>query len=257
MATVTNAQIKAIPGWFGGLDVPAFRLLLAETAVRLGGDLAELGVYQGKSAVLLGAYLNSGETLTVVDLFGTEASADGNKRENAEQYPNLTRAQFEHAYQRVHGNLPVVIEGYSSSITQYAAAAAHRLVHVDASHLYEHVVTDIESARTLLKPDGIAVFDDYRSGHTPGVAAAVWQAAGGGMRPFLLTPQKLYATWGDPSLWRELVHTWAQANLVDSYELQTIGGNEVVRVWSKLNPIVRHLPPSTIPALRRVRALWT
>ncbi len=154
MATVTNAQIKAIPGWFGGLDVPAFRLLLAETAVRLGGDLAELGVYQGKSAVLLGAYLNSGETLTVVDLFGTEASADGNKRENAEQYPNLTRAQFEHAYQRVHGNLPVVIEGYSSSITQYAAAAAHRLVHVDASHLYEHVVTDIESARTLLKPDG-------------------------------------------------------------------------------------------------------
>ena len=49
---VTNAQVASVPGWFTRLDVQAFRVLLDATAQHFptGGDLAELGVYLGKSA---------------------------------------------------------------------------------------------------------------------------------------------------------------------------------------------------------------
>ena len=175
MAHVTDEQIQAIPGWFHWLDVSVFRLLLSESGTT-GGDLAELGVYKGKSAVLIGAYLQAGETLTVIDLFGGQAPDTENLRENAEQYPRLTREPFENTYRAVHGALPVVLEDYSATIADHASNKEHRFVHIDASHLYEHVVADIAAAKALLKPDGIVVLDDYRNEHTPGVAAAAWEA---------------------------------------------------------------------------------
>ncbi len=52
--------------------------------------------------------------------------------------------------------------------------------------------------RTLLAPEGVVVFDDYRAEHTPGVAAAVWQRLDKGLSPFALSPVKMYATFGDP-----------------------------------------------------------
>lgn len=42
-------------------------------------------------------------------------------------------------------------------------------------------------------------FDDYRTEHTVGTAAAVWEAiANDGLNPIACTAMKLYATWGDP-----------------------------------------------------------
>ncbi|MFB9372190.1 class I SAM-dependent methyltransferase, partial [Kitasatospora albolonga] len=77
-------------------------------------------------------------------------------------------------------------------------AGSCRFVHVDASHLYEHVAGDIQVARAALAPDGLVVLDDYRSPHTPGVSAAVWEAVYvHGLKPVCLTPEKFYGTWGD------------------------------------------------------------
>jgi hypothetical protein len=236
------------------MDVAAFRLLLDETAVHLsGGDLAEMGVYQGRSAVLLGSYLQSGEVLTVIDLFGVEPGDAANCRENREQYAELTRKQFEDAYRAIHGVLPVVVQDFSSAITDRASHGTHRFVHIDASHLYEHVVGDIAAARTLLKTDGVVVLDDYQSGHTPGVAAAAWQAVSAGLHPFLLTQAKMYATWGDATIWKKAIDTWV-TNSSYGHERQTIGDDEVVRVWSNPLKIARFIPPAAMPSLSRLRA---
>jgi predicted O-methyltransferase YrrM len=255
MKTVTNAQVMAVPGWFGGMDVEAFRSLLAESAAwGSGGDLAELGVYHGKSAVLIGSYLAPGEIFTVIDLFGANAEGAANSRENTEQYLNLTRTQFETAYEGIHGELPVVVQGLSSAITDHASHGTHRFVHIDASHLYENVVQDLAAARTLLKPDGVVVLDDYRTEHTPGVAAAAWQAVGKGLHPFLLTPAKMYATWGDPEPWQKAVDDWLNGRSDDFREQQLIGGNQVTRVWSKDRRLARFVPPVVLPALSKLRA---
>jgi predicted O-methyltransferase YrrM len=254
MTIVTDAQIAAIPGWLQRIDVAAFRVLLPETAAHLsGGDLAEMGVYQGKSAVLLGSYLQQDEILTVIDLFGADAGDAANSRENGEQYADLTRKQFEGAYKAVHGVLPLVVQDFSSAITEHANHGSHRFVHIDASHLYEHVVGDLAAARTLLKPDGVVVIDDYQSRHTPGVAAAAWQAMSAGLHPFLLTPAKMYATWGDATPWKKAIDSWVTSSC-DGYERQMIADDEVIRVWSNTPKIVRFIPPAALPALSRLRA---
>lgn len=64
-------ELKDVPGWFPPLDQVLFTWFLEKQ--QLAGDLLELGVYMGKSAILLGHHLRPGEAFTVCDLFGGEA----------------------------------------------------------------------------------------------------------------------------------------------------------------------------------------
>ena len=58
---------------------------------------------------------------------------------------------------------------------------------------------DAQLAQTLLRPGGLVVFDDFRFEHTPGTAAAVWEAVvNDGLIPVAITPTKLYAVFSDP-----------------------------------------------------------
>ena len=255
MTQATNAEIRGIPGWFDPPDTDLFRFLLAESAMTPGGDLAEFGVYLGRSAIVLGSSLTGGERFTVVDTFGSDLEDPANQRENDNQYPSLSRRQFEENYWAVHGSLPTVVHGPSSVITAHASPGTHRFVHIDASHLHEHVVTDLESARILLKPDGIVVLDDYRSPHTPGVAAAAWQAVSDGLRPFALTSSKMYATWGDADRWFGDVKTWVTETAGPSYssEVQRIGTRDVLRVWNRSARANKYVPPILLPRLSRLR----
>ena len=254
---IADAEIDTIVGAFEQPDVGIFRALLE--AADEPGDLAEFGVLYGRSAVLLGAYLRSSERFTVVDLFETAAGDDHNRAENDAWYPGLTRAGFEANYLRFHDRLPTIVQGPSPQIEGAAAAGGHRFVHIDASHLYEHVTVDIEVAHRLLRPDGIVVLDDFRAEHTPGVAAAAWQAVHvTGLRPFALSPNKMYATWGEAERWREIVRARAaQAGLV--HEEHRIAGRTVLRVGARgaagPHPAKRYVPEVLWPALARMRAL--
>lgn len=262
MVSVTNAQVDDLPGWFFPLDMELFRVHLARSAQDGPGDLAELGVYLGKSATLMGGDLGPGETFTVIDLFGDDAGDERNLEENADQYPELTRAQFEANYRALHGDLPVVVQDYSEKIVEHAAHGAHRFVHIDASHLYEHVVKDIAAARTLLRPEGVVVFDDYRSAHTPGVSAAVWEARESGLHPIAVSEVKLYATWGDPAPYTEAVLSWVRDSEY-AHEMHRIGADDVVRVfggYGSAEPVwLPWVPPRMAPrfsaAVTAVRGL--
>lgn len=123
---VSDHEIDGIVGAFFEPDRDMFRWLLAATEP-LGGDLAEMGVLYGASAVLIGSSLQPGETFTVVDLFGREVCDVQNSVENASSYPLLTRQAFERNYRAIHGDLPVVLEDYSSKIVEHAAPASHRV----------------------------------------------------------------------------------------------------------------------------------
>lgn len=112
----------------------------------------------------------------------------------------LTRTAFERNYLAFHSELPVIVQAPTSVLGDgRIATGSCRFVHIDASHLYEHVAVDIRTAKAALGPDGIVVLDDFRSPHTPGVAAATWEAVfQQDLRPICVTPEKLYGTWGDP-----------------------------------------------------------
>ncbi|WP_375494057.1 class I SAM-dependent methyltransferase [uncultured Jatrophihabitans sp.] len=253
---------ETVPGWLPEVDYMFFEWFLRDQEERdVRGDLVELGVYLGKSAIVIGDHLRDGETLTVVDLFEDDAGDDSNRTENVESYTGLTQEAFEGYYRMFHRDLPVVHRGFSSEIRRLVADDSVRFCHVDASHLYEHVRTDAASAKALLIGDGIVVFDDYRSPHTPGVAAAVWEAAiSDGMHPLVLTSQKLYGTWADPGPLLDRL----RSSIRREFEVQQILGRDVIRVPSepprvvarpgKLTVLAKSLTPQAVkPALRTVR----
>lgn len=225
-------ETKPIPGWFPQLDVDIFRFILEEqTRAGATGDLAEMGAYMGKSAVVIGSYQQPHEIFTVIDLFEDSGVDVANECENKEQYGGLSQRAFEENYLRFHAKLPVVVKGASGTLRRFAADGGHRFVHIDASHLYKLARLDIETARALLRPDGIVVLDDFQSMHTPGVAAATWEAVSAGLNPIVITPQKMYATWADTGWWQHNLSQWLRTT---GYlqETQEVAGRPLIRAWT-------------------------
>ncbi|TDB93387.1 class I SAM-dependent methyltransferase [Actinomadura sp. 7K534] len=229
------ASLDDVKGWFPETDQRLFTWFL-ERQDQLGesGDLVELGSYLGKSAILMGRHLRDGETFTVCDLFDSDASDDPNRAEMARSYATLTRAAFEENYRAFHDRLPEIVQGPTSSILDHVQPESCRFVHVDASHLYEHVHGDIRAAQVMLRPGGVIVCDDYRSEHTPGVSAAVWEAViTGGLRPVCITPMKLYGTWGDTGPVQDDLLNWLEKQEDVWHEVQQVAGRRLVRVKKK------------------------
>nr|WP_229876315.1 class I SAM-dependent methyltransferase [Streptomyces nojiriensis] len=218
------------------------------------GDLLELGAFMGKSAIFLGGYLRPGEEFTVCDLFDSPATDDFNIAENRESYPTLTRRGFETNYLAFHEALPTLIQAPTSVVADEVKPASCRFVHIDASHLYEHVVTDIASSRLVAAPDAVVVFDDYRSEHTPGVAAAVWAAVvTGELHPICTSAMKLYATWGDPAPHQAALLAWLEERTDLRHDVDMIDGRPLVRltdqgVVASASPQPLHPAPRVEPA---------
>ncbi|MFP5282163.1 MAG: class I SAM-dependent methyltransferase [Actinomycetes bacterium] len=225
-----------LPGWFFWIDYLVFTRLLQAQQASPPGVLVELGTYLGKSAVVIGEHLRDRERFVALDLFGRTELLDGdgtsaNTAEVQRSYPTLSRRAFEANYLALHPALPEIVEGLSSSIPRYVTPGTARFVHVDASHLYDQVQVDVGNTEQMLRPGGVAVFDDWRSEHTPGVAAAVWEAVfTRGLIPLVLTPYKFYGVWSDPEPYRSAI-----ARLIDQdpavwAEQQQIAGYPVFRL---------------------------
>jgi hypothetical protein len=112
------------------------------------------------------------------------------------------------------------------------------LIHIDGSHLYKNVATDIQLCRRLLVEQGVMVLDDWASYRSPGVAAAVWEAVlSGGLRPICATQDKLYCTEGalpagfDLDAEKTVVEV-AGHTLVQFHELKPSGIARLVEKWA-------------------------
>ncbi|MFJ8621775.1 class I SAM-dependent methyltransferase [Kitasatospora sp. NPDC093550] len=228
------ATLDDVPGWFWDHDRHSFDWFLGrQEKAGVTGDLLEMGAYLGRSAIVIGEHLQPGETFTVCDLFDSDAPDDENAAEMDMSYrKTLTRSAFESNYLAFHDELPEIIQAPTSVLSRgHIATGTYRFIHIDASHLYEHVVGDLQVARVALRDQGVVVLDDYRSQHTPGVAAATWEAVfNHGLKPILLTECKFYGTWGDPEPF--------QRDLLDRVDLavgcqlsaESLNGGRVLRM---------------------------
>jgi hypothetical protein len=227
-------RLREVPGWFAPLDQALFGWCLDwQSSQGISGDLVELGVYKGKSAILLGSYLRDEETLIACDLFGRPAS-ETDIGPGASQFyrDRLCRQDFETNYRSFFDSLPRIVEGPSSAILGHVEPGSSRFVHIDAAHRFSNVLQDVASARTMLCNDGIVVLDDYRTAHTPGVAAAVWESVlHGGLVPLCVSETKFYGTFAAAEHIRQPLSQWLAARKVP-HDVHDIGGRPLIRVSS-------------------------
>lgn len=194
---------KDVPGWFAPIDQAAFAWILQhQNRTEPPGDLLEMGAFKGKSAIVMGASRKPDERFTVCDLFDdiTTSAAAHDTEKRFFRGQSLTQGEFERNYRAFHSDLPDIIRAPTSTVNDHVAAGTCRFVHIDASHVYDNVREDTQTARRVLRDGGVVAFDDFRKPQTLGTAAAVWEAVlNEGLRPIVNTDFKLYATWGDPA----------------------------------------------------------
>ncbi|QKW06815.1 class I SAM-dependent methyltransferase [Streptomyces sp. NA04227] len=229
------ASLAEVKGWFRPVDQQLFRWFLSrQLDHEQRGDLLEMGAYMGKSAIFMASYLRSSETFTVCDLFDSPAPDAANTKEMNKSYSTLTRRAFEANYLSFHEKLPEVVQAPTSVVPEHVTDGSCRFVHVDASHLYEHVHGDIAAAHKALVPEGIVSLDDYRAEHCPGVAFATWEAvAVDGLHPICATGTKFYGTWGDPEPVREALLAWLKGRGDMWHEVQGLGEERLIRIDGK------------------------
>lgn len=251
-ASPKPGSLDDVPGWFQRLDQQLFAFFLEATA-ECGGDVLEMGCYLGKSTIVMGRHVQEGETFTVCDLFGDESQGVYSREATRDFYQKaLSLRAFETNYLAFHDRLPVIVQGRTTVLADLIPADSCRFIHIDASHMYEDVSVDIDTAREILRPYGVVSLDDYRTEHTPGVSAAVWEAVfTKGMRPVCISGSKMYATWGETAVLQKQLRAWAEATPDCTVSEDLIDGEPVLRLAAKKQSKVKQVGKKTpaVPGL--------
>jgi hypothetical protein len=166
------AIYKSIPGYFtldAALMFIAYNQLL--TAQGVNGDILEIGVHHGRSAIVIGSFTAPGRKFVAVDLFdqlqelNASGSGSGNRKEflrNMGQFfSDLTFIQ--------------TIEGASSSVSVNALGNQFSFCHIDGGHSPEETYNDLNLCCQLLRPGGLLALDDYFNPAFPGVSEGAVQ----------------------------------------------------------------------------------
>lgn len=237
-------RTRNVDGWFSADAASLFALLdSAQKEHDVRGDLFEIGVHHGKSALLLAALTRPEERLGVCDVFdaGQNVSVSGAGN----------RAAFMHT---MHTHAPQVIGRLdihaclSSALTTDSLGGPYRIFHVDGGHLAEEAFTDIALAAAVSDARGVVVVDDPFRVEWPGVTEALlrfcgeradWSVLAVGFNKLVLVPSHARA------LYEAVLTPSAVRAYIDP------------RIWTtKVLPVAGH--PATlffIPSYRRVPSL--
>ncbi|WP_217914673.1 class I SAM-dependent methyltransferase [Miltoncostaea marina] len=183
-----------VPGF---LTAPAAWLLdgLARWQAGRGmrGGVAEIGVFYGRSALVLGRALAPGERLVACDRFDVGAGdVPGWSFREARGPEEALRARWREWVGDEAGL--VVLRRDSADLAPGDLGACPRLVHVDGGHGYDDVRRDLLLAERALDPGGAIVLDDVLLPEWPDVTVAVvdhLRARPGALAPVAVAEHKL------------------------------------------------------------------
>ena len=155
-----------IEGWFSpdaALMFMAYNELIAEQGI--AGDVLEIGVHRGLSAVALAAMRREGATFVAIDLF------DQLQDQNVSASGRGSRAHFERNMTAFFGDIGFVqcIAAASSAIGATNLGSRFSFCHVDGGHTAKETYDDLELCSRILLPGGLLALDDYFNPAFPGV----------------------------------------------------------------------------------------
>lgn len=258
-----SKQVRSIPGWFSYQDQFVFDILLQyQKSCGIRGDLLEIGVYLGKSAIVLGAFKNVHEEVIVCDLFQGVSDSTDNDIENFSSYSDLTRAAFEANYERCIGDLPRIFDGSSLNLWNEFQHHRFRFIHIDGSHLYEFVKSDLNFAiETIISAGGIIVMDDFRAQHTLGVSIALWEAVlSKKLKPIIFSAAKVYlAPFNDDTLDLKVIHEELSQAGFDIECFEALPNNAIrimglsdADLYNQNSKLTWWVPPVLLPKFRKM-----
>jgi methyltransferase family protein len=171
-----TAKIKAVSracrhvdGWFSPAAAQFFGLIdEIQRQSGVSGDLFEIGVHHGRSAVLLCHMAQSTEAVGLCDLFG--AQEDNVSESGHGDRPILERNL---AALAPPGSRVKVFEKRSDELTIEEIGSPYRFFHIDGGHLLEEALGDLQLGAAVLHERGVLVIDDPFRAEWPGVTEAV------------------------------------------------------------------------------------
>lgn len=191
-ATITNfinEGSASVPGWFHNRDMALFFYLtkLQGKVAKVEGDICEVGVYAGKSLILLGMMSNPKEKLVAMDLF-------------LEDFLEQTQANMKQFCPSVENVEYVKCETSELSVdgVQKHFPRPLRFLHIDAGHEYHEVLHSLVVLAPYVANGGIIVMDDYHDREFPGIEAATLDfcaiTSPRQFVPFVVGHNKIYLT---------------------------------------------------------------
>lgn len=157
-----NEEHELIEGYFFKADMLAF-VTVSNIHKTLGliGDICEVGVYKGKSLVLLSLLRSQEETVLGFDLFTDDLKTATEK--SLAKHGDPRRVEL-------HGldTNQLGFEELSSIISKPL-----RFLHIDAGHEYHEVLHQLQLFTPFLCNDAVIALDDTEDREFPGVSAAI------------------------------------------------------------------------------------
>ncbi len=153
----------------GSLSV-IWSLLEIQDYFNVTGDIAEIGVHQGKLFLLLCHWLNREETAYAIDIFGRPVGCD---TQNIDALiDNLRRFNIPENQYRLE--IRDSLELSRGSLRDLLGGSGVRLFSVDGDHSKKAVLHDLAIAESVLSPEGVIIADDLFNVWYPNVTEAVY-----------------------------------------------------------------------------------
>jgi len=178
-----NGGHKGVEGWFYEIDMLLFYYLSVFQEERdISGSLCEVGVYIGKSLILLGLLKADKEKLFGVDIFLDES----------EEQTKLNLGKY--GLDKICTLLKTDTSLCDSAWLEVNLDAPVRFLHIDAGHEYVEVYRDLLLFSDVVSDAGIIALDDYQDPEFPGIEAAMYKYCyeGGMFTPFAMGQNKIY-----------------------------------------------------------------
>jgi hypothetical protein len=232
-----KVKISAIPqirGWFSSHDALVFHWFLTpRNEVSEASGILEIGTFEGKSAAFLSNYLTTGERFLVCDIFSLK-SDELNDLENLKSYPNFGLDNFMNNMDKYARETPEVIVSDSAKLQASELGNNFRFIHLDGSHLFDHISKDLDLAIQMVDSEnGVVAIDDFRAAHTPGVSAAIWQQiVKEKLTPVVITGTKMYCMRNSKRFRKSEFIDFLHQNET-KFEKEHFMSSDVVRIYGK------------------------
>jgi hypothetical protein len=190
------ASIDGIEGWLSSTTALAMiETLWVQERLGTPGDIAEIGVWRGKSFLALAACARPGERLVAIDPFGAG--------DPLAQRPDLDIAPYGTDYKATFlANLaryfpavqPEIIEAPSATFANDPSTLGTlRFLSIDGGHSRAQTLNDLRLAEACLTEQGVCWLDDVFNGAWAGVVSGLFAYLDStpGLQPVALFPNKL------------------------------------------------------------------